>query len=300
MVSTPALKMSAAAAACAAALVAGQAQAECQLAIEPAQDSWVIQFNPFEDDAAQRQFDVALVNTGSTECRGEVRVDLRGDSFGLSRDGGADRVAYAVLDERSGADVTPRSGQSARRFNGRPVRLSPGERSLARFTLAVSPDESVSQGLYTQTAYFSVQSSDGETLSERPVALGVNVAAAAVMGLKGEFRRSRGAATIDLGELAEGIRPLNASLYVLSTSGYRVSVTSLNQGRLRQAGTAWYVDYGLRLGAEDMNLAQPDSIEVVSRRARFDDYPLTVRIGNVTGKRAGAYSDTLTFTVAAL
>jgi hypothetical protein len=35
-------------------------------------------------------------------------------------------------------------------------------------------------------------------------------------------------------------------------------------------------------------------------QARNDDYPLTVRIGDTSGKRAGDYSDTLTFTVAAI
>ena len=128
----------------------------------------------------------------------------------------------------------------------------------------------------------------------------LDLAAAAAIGLKGEFSRPNGTPVIDLGELTEGPRPLNTALYVHSTGGYRVSVTSANRGRLRQGATAWYVDYNLKVGAQDINLQRTDTINVVSQTARRDDYPLTVRIGDVSGKRAGEYSDTLTFTVAAI
>ncbi|HUH23761.1 MAG TPA: hypothetical protein VLZ51_06840, partial [Brevundimonas sp.] len=69
---------------------------------------------------------------------------------------------------------------------------------------------------------------------------------------------------------------------------------------LRQGATAWYVDYNLKVGAQNINLQGVDTINVVSNTARKDDYPLTVGIGDVSGKRAGEYSDTLTFTVAAI
>jgi len=38
----------------------------------------------------------------------------------------------------------------------------------------------------------------------------------------------------------------------------------------------------------------------VSRRARFDNYPVRIEIGETADKRAGGYTDTVTFTVAAL
>lgn len=294
--------MMAAAAATTAALTlgVGPASAACTLSIEPAQDQWVVRYNPYEDDAVQQRYDVAVVNTGTTDCVGSMRVDLRGEAYGMRQAGGQDRVAYALIDERSGADVTPRSGQGPRRFGAQPVRLAPGERGLIRFALAAAPEGDLARGFYSQTAYLSVIASDGEPMAERPVTLGVEVAASAVMGLKGEFQRSQGTATVDLGELSSGRRDLNTSLYVKSTGGYRVSVSSANRGRLRLANSNWYVDYRLALGAENMDLAQVDTLEVVSRRARNDSYPLAVSIGDVAGKRAGAYRDTLTFTVAAL
>lgn len=279
--------------------VVGAAEA-CTLSLQPSQDNWTIRYDPFAQDATQNQFDVAVVNQGDVRCVGTVRIDLSGEEFGLRKAGEQDRIAYALIDERDGADLTPRSGLNTRRLNAQPVALEPGERALLRFTFAAAPGEVPSEGLYVQQARMSLEDGDGVTVGERPLTLGFQVISAAVMGLKGEFQRSNGIARIDLGELTPGPKELSAVLYVLSTGGYRVSVGSANEGRLRLGTTEWYVDYELAVGDRQMDLSTPDSFEVVSRRARLDDYPLSVQIGDVSGRRAGDYSDVLTFTVAAL
>lgn len=284
----------------AAGLGAGTARADCVLSIQPAQDQWLIPHDPFAGDSLQRQFDVSLVNIGDSACSGRVSMDLRGEAFGLTKAGDSQRVAYALVDERAGTDVTPRTGQSSRRINAQPVNLGAGERTLMRFTFAGDTEAMLGQGVYSQTAFISVQDSEGLSLAEHPVNLAINVIPAAVMGLKGEFQRINGVARIDLGELTTGSKSLGTSLFVFSTGGYRVSVESSNHGRLRQGASEWYIDYGLAIGQEGMNLQAGDDFEVVSHRARADDYPLSVTIGDVTARRAGEYSDVLTFTIAAL
>lgn len=276
------------------------AQAKCNLTIQPALDQWVIRYNPLEDEVAQRSFDVLLVNSGGTPCNGNILASLQGEAFGLTAPGGANRVRYTLVDvDYGGVDITPRSGESARR-NGTSISVKQGEQLPARITFAAFPEAGVAQGRYTQVANLFVEQANGTIHATRPVTLVLDLAAAAAIGLKGEFSRPNGTPVIDLGELTEGARPLNTALYVHSTGGYRVSVTSANRGRLRQGATAWYVDYNLKVGAQDINLQRTDTINVVSQTARRDDYPLTVRIGDVSGKRAGEYSDTLTFTVAAI
>lgn len=279
---------------------AGAARADCNLSIQPAQDQWLIQHDPFAGDGLQRQFDVALVNLGDSRCIGKLEIDLHGDEFGLSRPGDDQRVAYVLIDERGGSDTTPRTGRSTPRPNGRPINVAAGERELVRFTFAVDTEAALGAGVYAQTAFLAIAANDGSPIAERPVTLAVNVIPAAVMGLKGEFQRINGVARIDLGELTEGPRSLGTSLFVLSTGGYRVSVQSSNRGRLRLGASEWYVDYGLAIGPNTINLVQGDDFEVVSHRPRADDYPLTVNVGEVSGRRAGEYSDVLTFTVAAL
>lgn len=284
----------------AASLGAGTARADCVLSIQPAQEQWLIPHDPFAGDSLQRQFDVSLVNIGDSACSGRVSMDLRGEAFGLTKAGDSQRVAYALVDERAGTDVTPRTGQSSHRINAQPVNLGTGERTLVRFTFAGDTEAMLGQGVYSQTAFISVQDSEGLSLAEHPVNLAINVIPAAVMGLKGEFQRINGVARIDLGELTTGSKSLGTSLFVFSTGGYRVSVESSNHGRLRQGTSEWYIDYSLAIGQEGMNLQAGDDFEVVSHRARADDYPLSVTIGDVTARRAGDYSDVLTFTIAAL
>lgn len=302
MVSTLSKSFAAVAALGLLALIPGQALAQdkCNLTIQPALDQWVIRYNPLEDEIAQRTFDVLLVNSGRTPCNGNILASLQAEAFGLTTPGGANRVRYTLVDvDYGGVDITPRSGESARR-NGTSVSIKQGEQLPARVTFAAFPEAGVAQGRYTQVANLFVEQANGTIHATRPVTLVLDLAAAAAIGLKGEFSRPNGTPVIDLGELTEGPRPLNTALYVHSTGGYRVSVTSANRGRLRQGATAWYVDYNLKVGAQDINLQRTDTINVVSQTARRDDYPLTVRIGDVSGKRAGEYSDTLTFTVAAI
>ena len=272
----------------------------CFLAVESGADQWSMRYDPFEQDVAVQEFDIAVVNQGEATCDTVTRVELRGEQFGLRHEGGGQRMLYTLVDERGGADVSPRSGQSARRVGVRPLRLEPGERGLMRFSFSAAPSETLSAGVYSQNAFITLETPDGRPLAQKPVTLAIEVPSAAVMGLKGEFSRRGGAATIDLGELTEGERELRTTLYVLSTAGYSVSVSSENRGRLRQGRSDWYVPYGLALGDRNMDLARGGRLDVVSRRARLDDYPLTISVGATTGKRAGDYSDTLTFTIAAL
>ena len=272
----------------------------CRLSVESGADNWAMRYDPFDQDVAVQEFDVAVVNQGDAPCTAVSRVELRGEQFGLTHDAGGQRMAYALFDERGGADVTPRAGQSARRIGVRPLKLAAGERGLMRFSFTAAPSETLSAGLYSQNAFISLETPEGQTLAEKPVTLSIEVPSAAVMGLKGEFRRTGGTATIDLGELTQGVRQLRTTLYVLSTAGYSVSVSSENRGRLRQGASEWYVPYALALGDRDMDLGRGGRLDVVSRRARLDDYPLTISVGPTAGKRAGDYSDILTFTVAAL
>jgi hypothetical protein len=284
---------------CLAFAAVGKAEA-CVLSIQPSQDNWFVRYDPFAQDATFRQFDVTVENRGDERCSGIVRIELIGEDYGLRTAGDASRVAYTLVDERDGADLTPRAGLNERRPNARPVNLKPGEMERLRFSFTAAPASVPSQGLYSQQARISIVDKDGLTVGERPVSLGLEVIPAAVMGLKGQFQRTDGVARIELGELVSGPRPLTASLYVLSTGGYRVSIRSANDGRLRLGVSEWYVDYVLGVGDRQMDLTSPDSFEIVSRRARADEYPLSVQIGEVAGRRAGDYTDVLTFTVAAL
>ena len=277
--------------------LAGAASAECRLTITAPQDYWVIRHDPYAQDVALSEFDLMLTNEGDTACTGQIQAQTLGEAFGMVRSDDIQRIPYVLVDERNGTDVTPRAGASARRLSSRPVSLAPGERDLVRFSLLVSPDVMLGDGDYTQDLSFVVNTNEGMPLAERTVTVGISIPAAALMGLKGAVQRTASGATIDLGELTEGRRSLGTSLYVLSTRGYAIGVSSDNGGQLRMATTGWSIPYGLALGSEEVNLIQGDEVRVASRRPRIDDYPLSIQIGDTANRRAGEYSDTLRFTI---
>lgn len=289
-----------AAALCAAVFAPAAAQAACMLSIEPSQDQLVIRHNPLEASAVQGQIEINVVNRGDSECIGTLNASLRGEQFGLRSNTDTQVIPYQLVDEKSRNDITPLAGRSLQHQGGRAIRLMPGERSLELVSIAALTDDAVSQGRYTQSLDLTILGADGMILGTRPLTLGVDIVPAALIGVKGQLSRARGASSIDLGELEPGTKALPLTLYVISTGGYRVSVSSENQGRLKHEGAEWYVDYRLRLGRYDLDLRSPDSFEIVSNRARFDNYPVRIEIGETAGKRAGGYTDTVTFTVAAL
>ena len=289
-----------AAAFCIASFTPAAAQAACMLSIEPAQDQLIVRHNPLEASAVQGQIEINIVNRGDSECIGTLNASLRGEQFGFRSTTDTQIILYQLVDEKSRNDITPLAGRSLQHQGGRAIRLMPGERSLELVSMAAFTDNTASQGRYTQSLDLTVLAADGMTLGSRPLTLGLDIVPAALIGVKGQLARARGSSSIDLGELEAGTKALPLTLYVVSTGGYRVSVSSENQGRLKHEGAEWYVDYRLRLGLHDLDLTSPDSFEIVSNRARFDNYPVRIEIGETAGKRAGGYTDTVTFTVAAL
>lgn len=283
-----------------AAFTPSAAHAACNLSIEPVQDQLLIRHNPLEAGAAYGTVEVNVVNRGDGECVGRLGASLRGEPFGFASDNGSPSIPYQLVDEKGISDITPRAGRNVRGMGGRAIRLMPGERSMELLSIAAAPDSATSQGRYTQSLDLNVSGDDGILLGTKPLTLGIDILPAAMIGLKGQLARARGTNSVDLGELSPGAKDLPITLYVISTGGYRVSIASENQGRLKHESAQWFVDYRLRLGRHDLDLTSPDSFEIVSNRARFDNYPVRIEIGETAGKRAGGYTDTVTFTVAAL
>ncbi|MGH7020763.1 MAG: hypothetical protein ACREEY_12825, partial [Brevundimonas sp.] len=191
MVSTLSKSFAAAAALGLLALIPSQAsaQAKCVLSIEPALEQWTIRYNPLEDDVAQRQFDISLVNNGTTPCNGNIIAFLQNESFGLRGPAGAPVVRYALIDDTyGGVNITPVTGQSPRR-RGTSVSVKAGARMPARLTFTALPDATAAQGRYAQVVQLFLQQDNGQVHAVRPVTLALEVAAAASIGLKGEFSR---------------------------------------------------------------------------------------------------------------
>lgn len=281
------------------AFASSPAQASCVLVIEPVQDQLVIRYNALEESTAHGTIEVNVVNRGDSECIGALGASLRGEPFGFISENGSQSILYQLVDEKGRNDITPRAGRNLARQGERLIHWSAGEHSLEIISVTALPGNKASQGRYTQSLELNINGSEGTVLATRPLTLGVDIIPAALIGIKGQLARSRGTNMVELGELEKGEKDLPLTLYVISTGGYSVTAASENQGRLKNDNGQWFVNYRLRLGIHDLNLSSPDSFEVISDRARFDNYPVAIEIGETANKRAGNYRDTVTFTVAA-
>lgn len=272
----------------------------CQLQMQPTLHRWELRSDGLTGQPVSGQFEIAYVNTGAALCEADLILDLQGERYGLAGAGQA-RAPYDLTDMSNGADITPRSGSTVRSQRGETIQVPPGERLVRHYLFLAHPGPAKGDGAYEQLVLFQVQDPRGQPLGSQHITLALDLTPTALMGLKGAFQRTPSGARIDLGELSAGARDLMVQLYVMSSRGYRVSVASQNQGELRiTSGGAWAVPYDLTVGPHAINLRTGDSFQVTTPGAHDDSYPLGVVIGEVDGKRAGSYTDLVTFTVAAI
>jgi hypothetical protein len=171
---------------------------------------------------------------------------------------------------------------------------------MRRYRFEVDVDQLSQDGLFEQTVQFAFRSTDNRITVDKLVVLALNVQPSAVMGLRGAFTRTDGGGRIELGELAEGGTNLPLQVWVKSTGGYRVAVSSRNKGRLVLAeDSSWWVPYRLSLGNRPINLGTGGQVE--SRKGPGlgeDAYDLHLQVGETARRRAGLYSDLIELTVA--
>ncbi len=278
--------------------VPSAAYAACDLSVEPLRDQVLLRLNTLEAEAAHERIEVRVSNKGDAACIGAITASLRGDQFGLWSDSRRQSIAYRLVDERTLKDITPRSGSDLGTVSNGAIKLGPGESSIEFISFNAMAPETISQGRYTQIVELGIVGRDGISMGANPITLAIEITPSAVIGIKGSVSNARGSAVVELGELSPGRKNLPLTLYVNSTGGYRVTVSSENSGRLKHESSPWFINYELRMGHYPLHLSRPDGFEVSSRVARFDDYPLEIIVGKTEGMRAGRYRDTVTFTVA--
>lgn len=105
---------------------------------------------------------------------------------------------------------------------------------------------------------------------------------------------------MDFGELSTG-ESLEADLKVLSNSGYRVYMESENKGNLKNTVENSNIKYDLYLNNKKKNLNKKKKVAEGNNSTPVsgDNYRIEVRIGNVSGAKAGTYTDNITITAEA-
>lgn len=272
---------------------------DCQVRIDTASTNWIIRgYDPFATNQPVGSYDVLFVNEGDRDCRFFPVFQADQSPFGLRADNGA-AVPYTLIDETDGYDATPLGGRTLRRVNNPPVVVPARGQRMVRYILSIDPDRIPGDGLFSQVLLLQAEQADGAVLTQRQMSIGIDVLPSAVMSLAGAFTRVKGQADVDLGELTQGLAKVPLQLNVRSTRAFRLGVESQNNGKLRLAGTEWFVPYQIVIGGRSAATNLENSYASDSRTGRRSAaLPIGFLIGDATQKRAGVYSDVVTISVA--
>ncbi len=272
----------------------------CQLRISGASSNWIIRgFDPFGNDASFSTFDLTFSNEGDEPCRFSPVISTEGEPFGLVSASGH-RIRYSIFDNTNSYDATPLSGGTLLPPRQHQIVVPPRQQRVVTYQLRVGADEISEDGLYAQGIVIRAQTAEGTTLASRQSTVGLDVAPSAAVGLSGAFKSDSGRAVVNLGELMEGTARTPLALRVSSTRSYRIDVSSQNSGYLVLNGSEWKVPYQVSIGEQVVSLSGGGGH--FSKQARGmirESLPFAFIIGDVSGRRAGYYSDTLTISISA-
>ncbi|WP_242913985.1 hypothetical protein [Brevundimonas pishanensis] len=281
---------------------AGQAQAQktgggCEADILGL-DEWIIRFDPNTGVNTSQQFDLQITNSGASGCSGRLRAtSLASDPY-LLPVVGTGRVRYQLTDVGNGNDITPNPADP---LHGAAIAVPKNGARPAPVRFSIDPGTTVAAGRYTQQVMIEYVSANGrEVMATKPVTLILDVRSSILIGLTGRFTRENSVPTIDLGELTQSSRDPGVQVYVRSSGPYRMTVSSRNGGELRHDLPGWKINYGMRMGSQVIDLTRDHQIVVPQMKVHADDYPLVFSIGDTSGRRAGRYSDIISFTVSAI
>jgi hypothetical protein len=272
----------------------------CHLRIEAGSTNWLIAgFDIFDGTPPEATFEISYTNDGTANCVFVTNFSLDGEPYGLSGPGG-DRAGYLLFDAFYNFDATPLTGETRKSPLRRQVTLAPGHQQVVIVDFRVDRNDLQHDGTYAQHVQIEADRSDGTELAGKQIALGIQVAPSARLGLAGAFTMRGGQPVIDLGDLKEGLVDLPLDLKVDSTRRYDVTFDSQGGGRLRMQGTEWSIPYSLSVGGKLVSLTggSGDYASTGPQRLQHDSLPLGFVIGDTSTRRAGVYSDVLSITVA--
>lgn len=107
--------------------------------------------------------------------------------------------------------------------------------------------------------------------------------------------------TLDFGNLTTG-ESLGCDIVLSYNSGYELTMSSANSGRLKNSMSADYISYTMSLNGTPITLSnlpeKKNESSVLESPADGTRVPLSVTIGNVSGAKSGSYVDVVSIAVA--
>lgn len=261
-------------------------------------------YDPFEGLARSATYTVDFTNAGPDACSVGLAISSPPPGSPRNFKNGSNTLRYTL--ESSGGAVFPNNIATPA---GSFVNVLPG--GTRRLTLRVKVDAGLiaPTGTYSDILTFRAYQSGTPLVqvgTDRTATASAVVEARAqinIAGASGTFGQPFALDRLDFGALTAGATR-SAIVQVRATSPVSITVSSLGQGRLKH--TALTADPGvgytmqldntsvpLTGGSFSLNRSPPITLDGIN-------YPMSLSIGDVSGRPAGNYQDTLTINVAPL
>jgi len=295
------LKMLAAVPGCgflAALLVAAQAHAACVPAIESADSSAFVPYSIVDRDDGVDQLRFRVANKGDETCTVQFSYFPRG-AHKLRSPLGGQALDYLILDPAG----VPIDENASPRSTGGSLTVQPGEARDYELDFVVPAGQIVRSGPYDALVLlrvFALEVDKNTAFQEVDLSLAAEVAPIVRVSIAGGASGGTSGVVVDFGTLEEGEQK-RLALRILSNDDFQVSFRSENAGNLRHETVAdQLVPYSMKVAGQPINLASSDTLDLRGPTpAQGLLNPIQIRIGEVAGRQAGQYRDTVTVDVVA-
>lgn len=258
-------------------------------------------YDPFEGLARTTTYNVNIANTGTTDCSVGIAISSPPPGAPRAFKNGTDEIRYVL--EFPGGSVFQNSLTSP--LGTLVVRA--GQTRSVTLRVKINAGLIAPAGTYSDVLTLRLYRTGTGPLvqvgTDRTATAGALVEARAqvnIAGTSGTFGVPFALNSIDFGTLTTGSTK-SAIVQVRATAPVSISVTSQNTGKLKHKVLTADpgVPYTMQLDGAAVNLSGPSSLNR-SPPITLDgiNYPMSLQIGDVTGRPAGNYQDTLTINVA--
>lgn len=240
------------------------------------------------------RFAIRLRNDGDSLCQLNLTVgrDVTG-SLGWFPD--------YVLTGPGGVVSAPVPGASPGGTATAPVVIPAGREVSVSYQIRANVGWGDRSGDYATSMLFALSSRGSSTeIASQRTELRLTIPATAAIRFAGAGAGAKGSARLDLGQLTPNMinRSPPFAVRVLSTSAYRLEVTSENSGALVRTGGMERLPYAMTIGGHRMDVAGGGSISRGTHTSpKGDLFPVAVTVRPDADQHAGDYSDRVTVAV---
>lgn len=273
------------------------AYAECQASFVNTSSQVDVQVSSLDDPQVSKRFFVEVRNNGDEAC--QVRL-----AVGRDRAASARSFPPYTLSGPTGlapAAMIPSVSRGSDDRTASPIHVPANSQVSIPYDVRFEVNWGMPSGDYDQELHFELYGSDGQQeLASQRTRLRLNIPPVAKVRFSGASGAD-GAAQLEMGALSSTLKTQSPpfAIRVLSTSAYRIELSSQNRGALLRTNGPDLIPYDLLLDGERMQLKGGGDSATVNGPTHGTGtvHPVRVIIDPDPTRHAGTYSDRITVTI---